>query len=191
MKELKHGQIVRIETNKGTFEGMIIERPELLDKNVVVLKLANGYNIGILKENIKGYEILKEIEKRHEDFKIEKNESLKRVDFISTGGTISSRVDYSTGGVSAKYDARFFVKLFPRLKDIANINPIPLMNKMSEDLLPEDWISIAKQVHKSLKQSDGVVITHGTDTALHCSSIKLFFAGFIKTSNLNWFTKIN
>ena len=45
---------------------------------------------------------------------------------------------------------------------------------MSEDMLPKDWINIANIIHKEAKKSDGIIITHGTDT-LHFTAAALSF----------------
>ncbi|MEM2032554.1 MAG: Glu-tRNA(Gln) amidotransferase subunit GatD, partial [Candidatus Woesearchaeota archaeon] len=173
--EPKPGTIVKIITNDGNFEGMIIERPELYDKDHITLKLSSGYNIGIRKEKIKTIEIIKETTSKEESSEKITIEG-KKIVIISTGGTISSKVDYSTGGVSAKYDAKNFLNLFPELKNY-NIEPVPLMNKMSEDFLPEDWIRIAEEVYKYLldENVEGVILTQGTDTMQYTAAVLSFF----------------
>jgi len=64
------------------------------------LKLENGYNIGLRKEDVKE---IKLIENKKSEKKEEKEFALNHkkpvIDFIITGGTISSKLDPSTGGV--------------------------------------------------------------------------------------------
>ncbi|MBW3023193.1 Glu-tRNA(Gln) amidotransferase subunit GatD, partial [Candidatus Woesearchaeota archaeon] len=62
----------------------------------------------------------------------------------------------------------------PELKDIANIKARKIMSVMSEDLMPKDWIKMAQEVAKELKNVEGVVVTHGTDT-MHITSAALSF----------------
>lgn len=173
--EPKVGTIVKIISEDGIFEGMIIERPELYDKEHLTLKLSSGYNIGIKKDKIKSIEIIKEAKSKQENTE-EITINGKKIVLISTGGTISSKVDYSTGGVSAKYDAKNFLNLFPELKKF-NIQPIPFMNMMSEDFLPEDWIKIAEEVYKYLIDDDveGIIVTQGTDTMQYTAAVLSFF----------------
>ena len=40
----KAGDNVRIKSTKGDFEGLLMPRPEILDKDIVIIKLKNGYN---------------------------------------------------------------------------------------------------------------------------------------------------
>ncbi|NTV24292.1 MAG: Glu-tRNA(Gln) amidotransferase subunit GatD, partial [Nanoarchaeota archaeon] len=97
------------------------------------------------------------------------------VSILSTGGTISSKVDYRIGGVYADYTAKDFVNMCPELSDIANIRARKIMSLMSEDMLPSDWIEISKIVESEIKEGvDGIVITQGTDT-LHFSAAALSF----------------
>jgi len=43
---------VEVKTKSKTYAGVVLERPELADKNHIVLKLDSGYNIGIDKKKI-------------------------------------------------------------------------------------------------------------------------------------------
>ena len=52
------GSKVVLKTTDGDLEGIVMERPVLADKDHVVLKLDNGYNIGVSKEKIKDVKVL-------------------------------------------------------------------------------------------------------------------------------------
>ena len=162
---VKPGDIVRIKTEDDVLEGTYIEKPTLLGADTIVLKLDHGYNIGIDKNKIKDIKIVKESIKRkvkHEPLPVDKK--LPTVLILSTGGTISSKVDYTTGGVLAEYDARDFVEMCPELSKIANIQAERVMQIMSEDMGTDDWSNISKAVADRLKDVDGIVLTMGTDT---------------------------
>ncbi len=171
----KAGDSVKITTKEDSFEGILIPRPEMLSQDITVLKLNTGYNIGIETKKIKKIEVIEtykkpEIKKRE----IKTKKDLPTVAILSTGGTISSRVDYRTGGVYADYTAEDFAAMCPELQEIANIKTAKVMNKMSEDLSPEDWEEVAKAVAKEIEKADGIVITHGTDT-MHFTAAALSF----------------
>tara|TARA_Y100000310_G_scaffold341200_2_gene439606 strand:- start:465 stop:1772 length:1308 start_codon:yes stop_codon:yes gene_type:complete len=174
----KSGDNVRIITKDEKYEGLLIPRPDLLNDDFVVLKLDNGYNIGIENKKIKKVEILKKYQKESskgkKKTKVDKN--LPIVSILSFGGTIASRIDYKTGGVSADYTAEDFVEMIPELGKVANLRAKNVMSIMSEDMNPEDWQIMAKAVVKELNDKDvgGVVISQGTDT-LHYSSAALSF----------------
>ena len=81
-------------------------RPEIFEKDHTIIKLDNGYNIGIENQKIKKIEVVKKYEKKKEEkHKLSHKEGLPTVSILSFGGTISSRVDYKTGGVYADYTA--------------------------------------------------------------------------------------
>lgn len=174
--QAKPGDKVKITTKKETREGILIPTPELTGENIYVLKLKNGYNIGIDKKEVKKVEVLKKHKiKKEKISKIPHRRSLPTVTILSTGGTISSKVDYRTGGVYADYTAKDFVDLMPELKDIANIKTKKVMSLMSEDMLPKEWINMAKVIESEIKTGvDGIVITHGTDT-MHFTAAALSF----------------
>ena len=157
------------------FKGIIIPRPKMLSQDVIILKLPSGYNIGIKKSKVKKIKVIKKYKPRKvKKIKIKKNPELPNVTIISTGGTISSKVDYRTGGVYANYTAEDFIRFEPGVTKFANLEAVPLMNKMSEDMGPKDWIKIARATYHELKKGNSVVITHGTDT-MHFTSTALSF----------------
>jgi L-asparaginase type I len=61
-------------------------------------------------------------------------------------------------------------------REIAEVEYVPLMNKDSTNMVPDDWTRIATAIHQRLKKGfDGFVVAHGTDT-MHFSSSALAFA---------------
>ncbi len=94
-----------------------------------------------------------------------------------TGGTISSRVDYKTGGVTSLTKPEDFFKYYPEIFNIVEIKQVivPFM-KQSENMNFKDWEKIGECVEKSLNdpEVEGVIITHGTDT-LHYTAAALSF----------------
>lgn len=171
----KAGDRVKVTTTDGVFEGVLLPRPGLLSGDVIVLKLSTGYNMGIEKKKVKKTEVLeKHAPKKPSKPKLKKRKGLPTVAILSTGGTISSRVDYRTGGVYADYTAEDFVGMCPELSDIANIEAKQVMSVMSEDMSAGQWNQLAKAVKEVLPKVDGIVITHGTDT-MHFTSAALSF----------------
>ena len=176
MPEPKSGDRVRVLTEKEEFIGTLMPRPEILDKDVTVVKLDNGYNIGVDNKKIKKIELIeKYAPKKPAKKELKPKDYLPNITILSTGGTISSKIDYKTGGVYADYTAEDFVAMMPELAVIANLKAKKVMSMMSEDMNAKDWLVIAKEVEKELNSgADGVVITQGTDT-LHYSTAALSF----------------
>lgn len=172
----KPGDIVEIKTREKLIKGILMPRPELLDKDTIVVKLDNGYNIGIEKKRIEDIKIVeKYIEKKEKKKRTSFNKNLPVISILHTGGTIASKVDYRTGGVVVGFEPEELINMFPELKDITNIKSRLLFQMFSEDMEPEHWSLLAKEVEKEAKQGvDGVIITHGTDT-MHYTSSALSF----------------
>ena len=171
-KGLNVGDYVRIvekeNGNTSVYEGIVMNPYELSEGETLTLKLDNGYNIGILVDQIVSVEILEKARPKGE-LKFEevfpKRPDFPSVAIIGTGGTIASRIDYKTGAVHAAFTAEELAKAVPEIFEIANITPKLLFNIMSEDMKPEYWIRIAHEVARFLNNGeDGVVIAHGTDT---------------------------
>ena len=159
------------------YRGILMPRPEILDQDVLVLKLENGYNIGINKKSIKSHKVLSKARpKRLIPEKIRFKQGLPTISLLSLGGTISSKIDYATGGTYADYSAGDFVNMFPELAKVANLKVRKVLNGMSEDFGYREYSIVAKAVYDELmKGVDGVVLTSGTDT-LHWLSAALSFA---------------
>ncbi|MBI2674839.1 MAG: Glu-tRNA(Gln) amidotransferase subunit GatD [Candidatus Aenigmarchaeota archaeon] len=188
--EISIGGRILVKAKGKVYEGLLMPRPDIGDSNCIVLKLDNGYNIGIRIDRgsaieKSGHKEPKTV-KEEEEFELGKiKKSLLKVSFdpekppiamISTGGTVASRVDYQTGGVSAMMDPKEFLHNVPELFNIVNIkNFSKPFTKMSEDMDSSDWIALAKLVAKELNSDNkGVIITHGTDT-LHYTAAALSF----------------
>ena len=165
----------------GGEEGLLMPSPEITaSPDHIVLKLGNGYNIGLKYAGQAIRKLASREPKRRAKASAYGGESPARasqektISLLGAGGTIASRVDYTTGGVYADMTAGELVELVPELGEIANIQFETVLEKMSEDIAPGDWQLLAKEAAKALNKSDGVVITHGTDT-MHYTSAALSF----------------
>ena len=91
-----------------------------------------------------------------------------KIKILATGGTIagaqtsSSQVGYKSGTFSVDD----LIKAVPQLKDLADLSGEQLANIGSQTMNHEVWIKLANRINEVLKSddTDGVVITHGTDT---------------------------
>ncbi len=158
------------------YEGILMPSPELVkDSAHIVLKLDTGYNIGIKFEP--KTQITKLADRKDAKPGAKPKAATKatgKIALLATGGTIASKVDYTTGGVSAALTSEDLLGIVPELGGIAHIDMSTLGEWMSEDLDYENWITIAKECEKALKKDDGVIITHGTDTMHYTSAILSF-----------------
>lgn len=190
---VKLGDSVMIETNNATHIGILIPRYEYADANHLVLKLKSGYNIGIKIGKIKS--IKKITEKVDPNIKTDTNykykdyfshentdqnysqSQLPNLSLLSTGGTISSKIDYRTGGVMAALTAKELNDSIPELTRIANIDPEVVLSEYSENIKPEHWSLITRKVANNILSGkyDGIIVSHGTDT-MHYTSAALSFA---------------
>lgn len=94
---------------------------------------------------------------------------------IYTGGTIGMVVD-SKGALRPPEDPEDFLNVAPELKEIADFDFVPLLNKDSTNVVPSDWTTIAREIFERRNSGyTGFVVAHGTDT-MHFSSSALAFA---------------
>ena len=178
------GDIVKVCTKDEVYEGILMPRPEIFKKGFVVVKLGNGYNIGIDEKRIEKIELISKYQGilvKAEKKQLPKK-NLPTVPVLSFGGTISSKIDYKTGGVYAAYSAEDFIAMMPELENVANLRAEQVMKLMSEDMAPEHWQSMAESIASELNKDEvaGVVVTHGTDTLNFSTAAMSFFL-----SNLN------
>ncbi len=165
--EVEIGDLLRISRNGEKFRGTLIPRSELGDEKHIVIKLENGYNIGIrMTRHTKVAKIGKGAKPTFSTPPLPKqNPKLPRVAILSTGGTIASRVDYRTGGVRSALTANDLYSVVPELSEIAIINAEILLSIFSENIAPQHWSLIARQAASHIENGvAGVVVAHGTDT---------------------------
>jgi len=173
--DFKAGDYVELKTKDSSYRGLVMPRPDLADKDHVILKLDNGYNVGIRVKDIKSSKkAAKPATPKPPKTKIKINKNLPQVSIVSTGGTIASKIDYETGGVVALSSAEDLITAVPELNEFIQLKTVQAMNDMSENFNPSIWGQIAEAVAKELKVSEGVVVTHGTDT-MHYSTAALSF----------------
>ncbi|MGZ7049937.1 MAG: Glu-tRNA(Gln) amidotransferase subunit GatD, partial [Methanobacterium sp.] len=171
------GDSVKVYKKDITYEGMILDRSEDADDKHVVLKLNNGYNIGL---NIIDAEIelinkgeKPKIELKH--FDVEKDTLKRDISILSTGGTVASVIDYKTGAVHPAFTADDLIRANPELMEHANIKGNAVLNILSENMKPEYWVKSARAVADEINEGAyGVVLAHGTDT-MHYTSAALSF----------------
>jgi len=197
---VKVGDHICIESTGAKYCGILIPRYEHATPDRIVVKLKSGYNTGVSINKIKR---IRKVEKpvlpnSNKNSSAYRDQSLLNstdlqlasvlgsdenstnpppVSLISTGGTISSRVDYRTGGVSSALSASELYESVPELREYASIDPEVLFTEYSENLTPEHWTTIAKTVHEKVlsQKYKGIIISHGTDT-MHYTSAALSFA---------------
>ncbi|MDK2795634.1 MAG: glutamyl-tRNA(Gln) amidotransferase subunit [Archaeoglobaceae archaeon] len=162
------GKRVRIKAKGKIFEGIVM--PSFTGN--LVLKLDNGYNAGFKDYEL--IEVLEEVRIQGQKPEIARHEDLPNVKIISTGGTIASRVDYRTGAVTSQFTAEEIVSDVPEIAEICNVDAELLYNILSENMKPNNWIVLARRVYEALKEYDGVIITHGTDTMHYTASALAF-----------------
>jgi glutamyl-tRNA(Gln) amidotransferase subunit D len=174
-KGIELGEGIRVDKSGIIYEGLLLPHSAGSEETLVV-KLKNGYNVGVkFDEKTKIEKIAFEKPAEEKAHVVRPKEGLPKIALLSTGGTIASKVDYATGGVRAAVKTDELLESFSDVLEVANISKISSpVSEMSEDLQPKHWTAIAKEVWKELKNAEGVVVTHGTDS-MHFTSAALSF----------------
>jgi glutamyl-tRNA(Gln) amidotransferase subunit D len=173
-KNPEPGDRVQVILDNKSEEGILLDTH---DREVLLLKLDSGYNIGIKKEDVSEIKVIKEKEAKKEDKKEMKLSGQKPIiDFYLTGGTISSKLDPETGGVKDLTKPEEFFSAYPEILEIADIRIYSPFTKWSENMDSENWMKLAKEIGKSLNNPEvkGVIVSHGTDF-LHYTGAALSF----------------
>lgn len=174
---LSIGDRILITKKDIKYQGMILNRAEGTDDKHLVLKLDNGYNIGVDVTNAQ-VELLKKGEKPKIELPpldVEKDPEKMDISIISTGGTVASIIDYKTGAVHPAFTADDLLRANPELVEQANIRGKAVLNILSENMKPEYWVKTVRSIADEINQgADGVILAHGTDT-MHYTSAALSF----------------
>lgn len=97
---------------------------------------------------------------------------LPHVLMIHTGGTLMMRPGDEDDKRTLQPDVyqRDLLAELPVLKSIASTDTRILLNLDSADMQPEHWVTLARTIHESLYDYDGVLVITGTDTMAYTAS---------------------
>jgi glutamyl-tRNA(Gln) amidotransferase subunit D len=166
------GDRVSAEKDGVSYNGLLMPPRS---KDHVVIKLDNGYNIGLRRSQSQ----IKLIEKRQQirphSRPLQRRPGLPQVSILSTGGTIASKVDYRTGAVTSQFSAGEIISAIPELEEIANYSAKVIYTILSENMKADYWSELARAVAAEIRGgAEGVIITHGTDTMMYTAAALSF-----------------
>jgi glutamyl-tRNA(Gln) amidotransferase subunit D len=168
--DITEGDLVEALLRGRAVTGVLMPHSDFSDPRTLVLKLESGYNIGI---TVDAQSTIRRKERR--DAKTyagsdgapasPKGAPHGFLALIGTGGTIASYVDYETGAVQPALTSRELATAVPDVAARYVLKPIALLSEFSENLRPEHWAKIAREVRHQIEEgATGVIIPHGTDT---------------------------
>lgn len=171
LRRLPMGSRIELHAADGhRWRGTLLPPHELSGDRVIQLKVDSGYNVGVRvgphdrfhllpSENLPAPEAAASPAPAHA------RPPGRDVVVLTTGGTIASRVDYRTGGVRPVRDESEILAFYPDLDREGPVRVVPVLDRLSEDISPDDWILLARRVAEAFDGgARGVVVAHGTDT---------------------------
>ena len=175
--KVRVGDLIKVTQDGEVIEGTLMPRYELADDEHIVVKLKNGYNVGVRIHPDVGIQEIGVGAKPAfvSPISAREKEGLPTVAIVSTGGTIASRIDYRTGAVRPALTSNDLLSVVPELSDVANLRTEVLSALLSENIYAPHWIEMAKTAARYIEDNvDGVVICHGTDTMAYTSAALSF-----------------
>ncbi len=171
------GDTIMITKKDVKYRGMLLDRAGDIDNRHLVLKLDNGYNVGVDITDAR-VELVEKGEKPKIELPsldMEEDPKKRDISIISTGGTVASIIDYKTGAVHPAFTADDLLRANPELMQEANVKGEAILNILSENMKPEYWVKAARSIADEINQGAyGVVLAHGTDT-MHYTAAALSF----------------
>ncbi|MGA8664495.1 MAG: Glu-tRNA(Gln) amidotransferase subunit GatD [Thermoplasmata archaeon] len=181
LRLLPMGRRIQLEDGHGgTWVGTVVPNHGFTADRILQLKLANGYNVGLRIGSSARFHVLPDVSR---DARAAPATPAARrgregepwVALLTTGGTIASRVDYETGGVRPVKGEDEILAFYPELERSGPVRILPVFDRLSEDLRPDDWIVLGEKVVTAFKDGAvGVVIAHGTDTLAYTAAALSF-----------------
>ncbi|TYB31212.1 MAG: asparaginase [Candidatus Mcinerneyibacterium aminivorans] len=89
---------------------------------------------------------------------------MKNILVIGTGGTITMKIDKQKGGSIPSFQVNDLVRSLPKINNLNNVDVYEFSNIPSPYMNVERMNNLANLVRKKVKNYDGIIITHGTDT---------------------------
>lgn len=169
--------IIQVKTNRTQLEGILMPRSEYSAPNFIEIKLENNYNVGI---NVNDVLEIKKIGKREAKYKIPEQKfpikkNLPNLKLLGTGGTVASRLDYTTGAVIPSFTPSELFSAVPELAEICNLDCEVVFEILSENMKFQYWQKLAEKVKEAADSGiDGIIIGHGTDTMSFTSAALSF-----------------
>ncbi len=102
------------------------------------------------------------------------NEEQPHILMIHTGGTLMMRHAGDRRALEPDVYARDLLAELPVLRSVASIDTRILCNLDSGDIQPSHWVELARTIHESLDDYDGVVVVTGTDAMAYTASALAF-----------------
>ncbi|HEX2021286.1 MAG TPA: Glu-tRNA(Gln) amidotransferase subunit GatD [Candidatus Thermoplasmatota archaeon] len=171
------GDEVEVRAADGrAWKGLLMEHHAFSGDDVVTLKLASGYNVGV---RVAGATLTlsRRLPRRERAPRGAASAPGKPVvAILATGGTIASYVDYRTGAVHPVTAPEELAGAVPEIARLADLRTRIVFSMFSEDLQPEHWQKLAREVKAAFDAgARGVVVTHGTDTMQFTAAALSFF----------------
>jgi glutamyl-tRNA(Gln) amidotransferase subunit D len=161
------------------WKGLLMEHHAFSAADTLTLKLGSGYNVGVSVAGESGatLRLLRKVERKARvPVAPVAAEDKPRVSILATGGTIASYVDYRTGAVTPITTPEQLAAAVPEIANVARVSTRIVFAMFSEDLQPEHWQTLAREVKQELDAgAHGVVVTHGTDTLQFTAAALSFF----------------
>lgn len=177
LEKPRPGDYVEVHRDKEIYEGTLLEAPKA-ESGVILLKLGNGYNIGLNKKDVREIKLIEKREEIKEETKLEQLKGKPAIGVVVTGGTIASKLDPKSGAVKWLTNSEELFKFYPEIFEVANVVRVetPFL-KGSESLDYKGWQKLARVVESMINDQNikGVVVTHGTDTLHYTSAVLSFF----------------
>jgi glutamyl-tRNA(Gln) amidotransferase subunit D len=173
--DITTGDRVEIVHDNEDHEGTLMPRSKQGTTDAVVIKLENGYNLGIDVERIESIRKLEDdtTEEGSEITIPDDDPDLPDIAVLHTGGTIASRVSYKEGGVKPAFEPEDLLQMYPELFERANVDSEVIAQMLSEDMEPAHWQQVARAVSEH-RDKDGIIIGHGTDTMQYTAAALSF-----------------
>lgn len=177
----EEGCMLSVETFGKSYKGVLMPHHEFSGRDIVILKVKSGYNIGIRMDPSAKVEVLsRPAERANHGASEETRKGLKTIVLIGTGGTIASYVDYRTGAVHPALSTSDMINAVPEIREIANLKAKVLFSIFSENMTVAHWQKLAEAIAEEIGAgADAVIVPHGTDTMGYTAAAVSFMLGEI------------
>ncbi len=103
---------------------------------------------------------------------IKPEEIMKKILLITTGGTIASEL--TNEGLAPSTNSEGLEAFIGAVTTEYDVEVEDLFQLDSSNIQPEEWQIIARTIARAVKNFDGIVLTHGTDTMAYTASVLSF-----------------
>jgi len=176
------GDTVVVETRRERLEGQLMARARDDDEHHILLRLADGYNVGVAVSSVTRITTAPSPpapapapDRPRQDKKKNAQRDRPKIKILIAGEGPITIVDPTSDGVVGAKNAEAVYDAVPTLAELCHLETVAITPSRAEDVGVKEYLALAEATAKAIAEgAPGVVISHGAATLAHTAATLSF-----------------